>query len=258
MTLEYSAKIKNPEYQIIYAQARSLEFSFLNRFDAVIVFSEEDKSYLHYELKVPIYISPFPILDSMFSFNTQFSEAKVNRLSTIGSEGHLPNKHGILWFIDNVMSLPEIHSNFKLYVIGKWSIYGVSKYQNNPSISFLGFVEDIKGYINNTLFIVPVFIGGGLRSKILTAMAMGLPVISTKFAAEGIPYINGETILIADTPSAFSEKIKLLSDDFALRKKIVINAYELVKRAFSQEIVTSIRDKVYKDIMANNKTTSNL
>jgi glycosyltransferase involved in cell wall biosynthesis len=63
------------------------------------------------------------------------------------------------------------------------------------------------------LYLVPIRIGGGTRLKIFEAMAMGLPVVSTRVGAEGLPVADGQDIVLADSPAQFADAvIQLLTD----------------------------------------------
>jgi glycosyltransferase involved in cell wall biosynthesis len=68
------------------------------------------------------------------------------------------------------------------------------------------------------LYVVPLRIGGGTRLKIFEAMAMGLPVISTRVGAEGLPVTDGRDIVLADSPAQFaSAAVRLLTDGRSAR-----------------------------------------
>ena len=72
---------------------------------------------------------------------------------------------------------------------------------NHPSITVTGDVDNIRPYIAEaTVCVVPLRMGGGTRFKILEAMALCKPIVSTTIGAEGFPVTNGKDILIADTP----------------------------------------------------------
>jgi glycosyltransferase involved in cell wall biosynthesis len=79
-------------------------------------------------------------------------------------------------------------------------------------------------------------IGGGTRIKILEAMAMGTPVISTSKGAEGLQVTDGENILIADEPEDFAEAVVRLLGDKDLREALSANGRGLVNTQYSWEI----------------------
>jgi glycosyltransferase involved in cell wall biosynthesis len=84
-----------------------------------------------------------------------------------------------------------------------------------PGIVFTGWLADIQSFVaTSRVCVVPLLHGGGTRLKILEAMALGTPVVTTSKGAEGLAVTNGADILIADTPSAFADAtIQLLTDD---------------------------------------------
>jgi glycosyltransferase involved in cell wall biosynthesis len=102
----------------------------------------------------------------------------------------------------------------------------------------LGEVDDAYEFMKSkSIMIVPLFAGSGIRVKIIEAMALGKVVISTRIGAEGIDYIDGENILIADTKEEFIEKILKCVGDFELcskiggeARKLAIEKYDVNKK----------------------------
>ena len=68
--------------------------------------------------------------------------------------------------------------------------------------------------------VVPLRIGSGTRMKILEAAAMAKPVVSTRLGAEGLNFTEGEEILLADDPAAFSRQVVRLLEDAAFRRAV--------------------------------------
>ena len=111
------------------------------------------------------------------------------------------------------------------------------KYRN-PNTIIEGKVDNVESYIQNKeILFVPLFSGSGIRIKILEAMAHGIPVVSTSKGAQGIPYTNGENILIADKKEVFINSIIKLTEDKNLAKKIGDNGKKLINLNFSESIV---------------------
>lgn len=84
----------------------------------------------------------------------------------------------------------------------------------DPLIVLTGRVEDVRTHVQRArAFAVPLLAGSGTRLKILEAMAMGIPVVSTTIGAEGLDVNNGEHAWIADTPADFAAAvIRVLTD----------------------------------------------
>ena len=84
-----------------------------------------------------------------------------------------------------------------------------------------GILQKVRDYLAQAgAFIVPLRAGGGMRVKILNAMAQALPIVSTTIGAEGIEIVPGEHLLLADTPAEFAAAVLRLLDDPPLAQAI--------------------------------------
>jgi glycosyltransferase involved in cell wall biosynthesis len=85
-----------------------------------------------------------------------------------------------------------------------------------PGIWVTGTVDDVRRFVQPAaVYVVPLRVGGGSRLKILEAMAMGRPVVSTTIGAEGIDVVDGRHVALADDPTAFAAAVLALLDDAA-------------------------------------------
>lgn len=104
-------------------------------------------------------------------------------------------------------------------------------------------------YQKATLFIAPIFGPGGTRLKILAAMANGLPVISTKTGISGLDVYDSRSVLIAETPTEFVEKIKKILINKNIYKKIQKQAYQLVKEKYNWKRIANNLEIVYQKLI---------
>ena len=88
---------------------------------------------------------------------------------------------------------------------------------------------------NYDILIVPLHHASGLRIKILEAMAMGIPVICTTKAAQGIPCMPGIDILLAETVDSFCDAIRRLHSEESLYNKLSTNGIMCIQQHFSME-----------------------
>ena len=133
--------------------------------------------------------------------------------------------------------IPKINKNdkFKIYIAGKKM---PKKYLNGKFKNTLvtGKVENALDYISNKeILFVPIFSGSGIRIKILEAMAIGIPVISTQKGAQGIPYKDGHDIIIANSAEEFYEFICLLTKNRELAIKVGKNGKKLIEKYFCEK-----------------------
>jgi glycosyltransferase involved in cell wall biosynthesis len=82
------------------------------------------------------------------------------------------------------------------------------------------------------VYVVPLRIGGGSRLKILEAMAMGRPVVSTTIGAEGIDVTHGLHVLLADNPGGFADSVLQFLNDKALCGRIAAEGRRIVEQSY--------------------------
>ena len=112
--------------------------------------------------------------------------------------------------------------------------------------ALLSEVPDVRPcYTRAALAIVPLRIGGGTRIKILEAMSMGKPVVSTSIGAEGLAVKDGTHVLIADTPAEFASAAVSLMSSEDLCRKIGQNGRKLVLERYSWDRIASHQEQVW-------------
>lgn len=241
----------NAYEKYILNSVKQTEANFLKQYDAVFVFSKSDKQKLiELEINKPVYNAPFPVLDENF-VPINKTDTKIEKLIFLGGEDHAPNKDAINWYVNDIAPLIKEYSNIKLHIIGKWSKTSIKNFSNN-SIYFSGFIDDIISYCKNSIMLVPVRTGSGIRTKILYAMAQGIPVISTSVGCEGILVEDNKSIIITNTASDFSDKIKKMLNDSELRHKLKTEAQVIAKENYSQKATGKLRIELYEKIISQN------
>lgn len=234
--------------------AKCLEISLLNKFDCVVTLSSTDSQKLRNAGVTTRIHDSFAIVKSSQVAN-HVSNSPLE-LSFVGPDNHIPNLVGLKWFLDNCWTrLLQADANYHLRIIGKWSETNISSLSSQyPNISFMGFVDNLKSAIQNTIMIVPITIGSGIRMKILEAAKIGIPFVSTSVGAEGIPVQNGRHCFLADNPSDFVDAILQLKDH-EKRAMFIHNAHQLIETNYSLEALRRNRRALYASIF-NNKATN--
>ncbi len=139
----------------------------------------------------------------------------------------------------------------QLWLVGREPVPAVTRLER-PGIHVTGQVESVVPYYERCqVALVPLRSGGGTRLKILEAMALGRPVVSTTVGAEGLDVTDGEDILIADHPEDFIEKTYQVMTDDALRDRLVANGRALVERCYSWDSLTAKLLSIYGDLVAS-------
>lgn len=232
-----SARFKRvPEDKFIATEKKlkSRERELISAYDQCVVFSKEDAILFEGLPRTRISISPFPILDEDF-FIGQRSMPK--RLLFLGPEVHGPNKEGLTWFINEVFC--GLDENWKLHVVGKWSQSYISEH-GSERVIFEGFVEQLETFFSDSVMIVPIKSGAGIRTKIIQAMAAKVPLLSTPFAAEGLMAKEGKEILYFEDAAEFRIQLERLGvKEFT--REITEGAQKLAKNRFSQATLGKLR-----------------
>lgn len=144
-------------------------------------------------------------------------------IATIYSWVH--NVDGVIWFIKNVM--PRIREKFPeatLRLIGKNAPDSLANFKD-MGVELVGYVDSVTPHLNKaSVYIAPLFVGSGIRIKILEAMAMELPVVATSISAEGIKTAENNGLIITDNAE---EQASAIIDMFTNQDK----ARELGKSA---------------------------
>ena len=153
----------------------------------------------------------------------------------IGAMDWMPNAEAMKWFISYVW--PEVYRaspSFRFYFAGRNMPPAFE--ENLPiGISCAGEVEDANAFIaDKKILIVPLRSGGGIRVKILEAMAAGKLVISTKVGMQGIEAVTGEHYLTANSARQFAEVIKKALTDREASERIAAKGRLLVNDKYKQ------------------------
>lgn len=150
----------------------------------------------------------------------------------VGSMHYYPNIDAVTYFCANIYEpIRQQYPTVQLQIVGHLPPPEVQQLGQRPGILVTGSVPDVRPYYAQaTVFCVPLRLGGGTRLKIIEAMAMGLPVVSTTVGAEGLDICPGENILIADDPVTFAQQTQRLLADPALRAHLAHGGQQLAQR----------------------------
>jgi glycosyltransferase involved in cell wall biosynthesis len=119
---------------------------------------------------------------------------------------------------------------------------------SDSSVEPLGFVDDVRPYLDQAVIgICPIRYGSGTRIKLMTYMAAGLPVVSTRKGAEGVDYVDGNDIVLADNADDFAEAISKMLNNQAFRDEIARNGREFVLKNYDWNVIGKELVHIYQD-----------
>ncbi len=228
---------------------KALEVSHLNTYDKVIVLTEIDKNRLVEDgVKSDLLtVSPLAIELKDKAVNQPF--VFKNKLAFLGPDNHYPNLDGVDWFLEKIW--PGVSIKFpdlQFEIIGNWSQKNLERYKNISKIKFSGYVKKLETSLDGAIMIVPLRIGGGMRMKILEGASFSCPIISTRVGAEGLPVIDNEQCLLADTESEFSAAIDKLLNDSKLQNRLIQSSKAIFKESYSEAECGKIREQIINSL----------
>lgn len=159
-----------------------------------------------------------------------------NGILLMASMLYLPNLDGIFYFVDEIW--PLIHKkspNLILYLVGSNSPPEVRNLNNDGiNIKVVASPENIEPIAEQcSVSVVPLRLGGGTRLKILHALSMGIPTVSTTIGCQGLHVENNKNILIQDAPKEFAESVLALTSNQDLWDRLRKNGRDLVEKHYS-------------------------
>lgn len=138
-----------------------------------------------------------------------------------GAMDYFANVEAVLYFAREILPLiKDKIPKVKFYVVGSNPAAELlSLARNNPNIVVTGYVDQVQPYMAKAaVFVAPMRIARGVQNKILEAMAMGVPVVTTSLGFEGVTADPNNDILIVDEPSIFADSVVSVMENVMLRK----------------------------------------
>jgi len=222
----------------------------LDRFDVSLVCSEVDADVLHSR-------SPRANIDLLYNgIDLEYfsvsgaAHPDRGRIIYTGNMSYYPNIDGALFLINEIF--PKIKKSIayaKLYIVGQNPPSTLKKMSGNDII-VTGFVPDIRAqYLQSVVAVAPIRFGAGTLNKILEPMALGIPVVATSVATEGLPIIDGKDVLIADSADDFADSVIRVLNDSLLQTSLGSNGQSIVRKKYDWKIIAERLDTIYHQVL---------
>jgi polysaccharide biosynthesis protein PslH len=170
----------------------------------------------------------------------------------LGSMDWMPNIQGMRWFIDEVVPyIRKEYPGFRFRMAGKSMPQWFLERQDENIIVDRMVSDSLDYQRDKSIMVVPLLSGGGLRAKIIEGMALGKTIISTSVGAEGIPFTDGEDLLIANTKEEFAMQVAKCRDSREMCMKIGENARILALEYFDCNALAGKMIAFYDEIAGN-------
>lgn len=231
---------------------KHFEAAVFKKFDHHTIISEQDRDLLNIPAKHDILIIPNGVDTDFFSPETD-SEPTF-QLAFVGNMGYHPNVMAVKYLVNKILPLVNKSTpDVKILIAGARPTSEVKNLQSEQ-IEITGWIEDIRdAYDNARIFVAPIFLGSGQQNKILEAMSMGLPCITTPMVNNAIGAPVNKAILLADNPKTFASQILHLLVNPEEQQKIGRAARAFVEQNYSWQHSVSIFAKLFEKNRSGNE-----
>lgn len=156
------------------------------------------------------------------------------RVVYAGSVTYRPNLEAVVWFLRHVAPLVKAaRPDVELWITGSTGGVRTADLPNACWARFTGELRDVKSAIGDAaVAVAPLHGGGGTRLKILEALALGTPMVSTRKGAEGLDVTHETHLLLADTADDFASAVLRVLNDGALAARLSRNGRALVSERY--------------------------
>lgn len=149
--------------------------------------------------------------------------AERSGIAFVGGYQHPPNVDAVTWFLAEVWPLIVARDpGLEFHIVGSNPPPAFADIRQ-PGVVVQGHVPDLDGFLAQRIAtVVPLTWGAGIKGKIASSMAQGVPVVSTPVGAEGMGLEHGRDILVAETPAALAEAVLRVAGDAALWERLSV------------------------------------
>jgi glycosyltransferase involved in cell wall biosynthesis len=244
-----------PALSLETERMKRYEGYLLQKFDWTTPVTEIDRQALLQATELPLRqqiekkLKVIPIAVDCNLLQREVRQPNSKAIVTLGTLHYPPNADGIRWFMTEVFpSVQKRAPEVSLTVIGKNppSDFLRLAEASGGSIQVTGYVPDLGPFMREAaIMVVTVRAGGGMRVRILEALARGMPLVTTTVGLEGIKAQLGREVLVADTAGDFADAVVRLLEDEALQQSLSIHGRELAEHLYDWKVVLKQLDGIY-------------
>lgn len=233
--LHYTPFYLKPILKAEYNRLLKYENHVFDLFDNKTIISGPDREFIPHKDKRKIHIIPNGINSEYFAPR---EEKRTLDLVFIGNMGYPPNVNASEFLVNEILPLLEEDMHVKIYLVGASPDKKVQRLASKKVV-VTGWVDDVRDYYAKAkIFIAPMQIGTGLQNKLLEAMAMKTPCITSPLANNALGAMHNKEIMVARNPGEYVEHIKTLLQNPEKAIEIAHNGHDFVTKNYNWEAVT--------------------
>jgi len=234
-----------------YFKLKKYEPQIIQKFDLCTVVSSVDRNAINvYQPKANIRVIPNGVDCSYFlPMNGSYDNRNIVFLGTMC---YPPNVDAVLYLCRDI--LPRIHKALpeaRVYIVGTDPVRRVKALSKYNNVFITGFVTDVRPYLAKAaVLLCPLRIASGTQLKILEAMAMGVPVVTSPLGLEGIGAIPDENIMVGEDAEELARKTVMLLTDTVLRNEVGLRGRQLVTEKYTWERIGQELELILREVVS--------
>jgi sugar transferase (PEP-CTERM/EpsH1 system associated) len=223
-------------FKMEYNRLLRYEAEVFDWFDNKIIISNQDKENIAHKDKQNIVVVPNGV--DLDYFQPRNNGKKYDLLFT-GNMAYPPNIESVLFLVNEVLPLVKQQKpDIKLLIAGATPVSRVKDLQNK-NVEVSGWVDDMREcYAATKLFIAPMQISIGLQNKLLEAMAMKVPCITSELANNALHGTHNENIIVCKQPQEYADAIINLLNNTKEAERLATAGHEFVKLSYGWKKMT--------------------
>ena len=247
--------VTRPIYNMEYRRLSRYEAAIFEDFDVKTIISEPDRELFPHEQRDEILVIPNGVDHDYFK--PQEQEKKYDLVFT-GNMSYPPNVNAVEYLAEEILpivwkTLPKV----KMYIAGATPDPKVKKVASD-NIVVSGWLDDIRdAYAQSRVFIAPMRIGTGLQNKLLEAMSMRLPAITSPLANASLGAKPDEEILIGSNTEEMAQHIITLLTNKEKAERLALAGYNFTNRVYDWGKATAIMEHAMNLLTTEQLTTDN-
>jgi sugar transferase (PEP-CTERM/EpsH1 system associated) len=166
----------------------------------------------------------------------------------VGVMNYYPNVDGCLWFCKEILpALAKRHPDLRLSIVGAHPAPEILRLAELPGVEVTGFVDDPRAWLRRAaVSIAPLRIARGIQNKVLEAMAMGLPLVGTTSATQGVGGADGRDFVVADDATSQIAALHALLSDPRAAAELGARARAFVEDRYDWEVALRPLDTILR------------
>ncbi len=236
-----------------YWKVRRYERVTYSRYDACVLVAKRDAEVIR-ELcpGLPIYFAPSGADIPPFVEVTR----EPRTIAFSGVMNYPPNVDAAEYFAEEIFPLVRAQvPDAVFHIVGKDPTPEITALARRPGVVVTGLVPDVKDYLRRMeVYVCPMRQGAGMKMKIVEALAVALPVVTTTLGAEGMDLlVAGRDLIVADEPEKYAAAVVRLLGDEGLRQEYGRQGRQAVERSYTWEANAAAWEEVVRSVAARRR-----